>query len=71
MSTAIFFGTPEYGHTNPSLPVVAELVRRGEHIIYYSLEEFRPVIEHTGQRFGVMVLHTLLMQRILARMALR
>ncbi len=51
MSTAIFFGTPEYGHTNPTLPVVTELVRQGEHIIYYSLEEFRPVIEHTGATF--------------------
>ena len=51
MSTAIFFGTPEYGHTNPTLPVVAELVRCGENIIYYSLEEFRDVIEHTGATF--------------------
>jgi MGT family glycosyltransferase len=51
MSTAIFFNVPAYGHTNPTLPVVAELVRRGERIIYYSLEEFRTVIEHTGASF--------------------
>jgi len=51
MSTAIFFNIPAYGHINPTLPVVAELVKRGEHIIYYSLEEFRTVIEHTGASF--------------------
>lgn len=27
---------------------VTELVQRGEHILYYSLEEFRPAIEQTG-----------------------
>jgi UDP:flavonoid glycosyltransferase YjiC (YdhE family) len=39
MSLALFFGTPEWGHTNPSLPLVAELIQRGDQIIYYSLEE--------------------------------
>jgi MGT family glycosyltransferase len=51
MSTAIFFNVPAHGHTNPTLPVVAELVKRGERIIYYSLKEFRTVIEHTGATF--------------------
>jgi UDP:flavonoid glycosyltransferase YjiC (YdhE family) len=39
------------GHTNPTLPLVAELVRRGEHVIYYSLEDFQPAIEQTGATF--------------------
>src|SRR6266853_6969871 len=51
MATAIFFGLPAHGHTNPTLPIVAELVRQGEHIIYYSTEEFRPAIESTGADF--------------------
>ncbi|HLI82548.1 MAG TPA: hypothetical protein VKV17_01455, partial [Bryobacteraceae bacterium] len=48
---AAFFGLPAHGHTNPSLPVVAELVRRGESVTYYSNEEFREAIEKTGAKF--------------------
>src|SRR6266516_3513275 len=51
MATAIFFGLPAQGHTNPTLPIVAELVRQGEHIIYYSTKEFRAPIEATGADF--------------------
>jgi MGT family glycosyltransferase len=51
LSTAIFFNIPAHGHTNPTLPVVAELVKRGERIIYYSTEEFRTAIELTGACF--------------------
>ncbi len=51
MATAIFFGSPAHGHTNPTLPVVTELVRRGERVIYYSLEEFQAEIEQTGATF--------------------
>jgi MGT family glycosyltransferase len=51
MAKVAFFGIPAHGHTNPSLPVVAELVRRGESVTYYSNEEFRDAIESTGARF--------------------
>lgn len=51
MATAIFFGLPAHGHTNPTLPIVAELVRQGEYLIYYSAEEFRTAIEATGADF--------------------
>jgi MGT family glycosyltransferase len=51
MATAIFFGLPAHGHINPTLPIVAELVRQGEHIIYYSTEEFRTPIEATRADF--------------------
>src|SRR6266516_4870029 len=51
MATAIFFGLPAQGHTHPTIPIVAELVRQGEHIIYYSTEEFRAPIEATGADF--------------------
>jgi len=51
VATALFFGLPRQGHTNPTLPLVAELVRRGEHILYYSTEEYRAAIEATGAEF--------------------
>src|SRR6266568_6262170 len=51
MATAILFGLPAHGQTNPTLPIVAELVRQGEQIIYYSTEEFRAPIEATGADF--------------------
>jgi MGT family glycosyltransferase len=51
MAKVAFFGLPAHGHTNPSLPVVRELVRRGESVTYYSNEAFRGAIESTGARF--------------------
>jgi hypothetical protein len=42
MATILFFNQSEQGHINPTLPLVAELVRRGEQVIYYSLEAFKP-----------------------------
>jgi len=51
MASAIFFGLPAHGHTNPTLPIVAELVRQGEQIIYYSTEAFHAPIEATGNEF--------------------
>lgn len=51
MTKAIFFNIPANGHVNPSLPLAAELVRRGEQIIYYNTEGFRRVIEATGAAF--------------------
>lgn len=51
MPTFIFFNIPAHGHTNPTLPVVQELVRRGARVIYYSTETFRARIESTGALF--------------------
>ena len=45
MAKVLFFNLPAYGHMNPTLPLVAELVQRGEHVIYYSSEAFRPAID--------------------------
>ena len=45
------FCIPAHGHTNPMLPVVAELVRRGDEVRFYSFEMFREKIEHTGAAF--------------------
>jgi UDP:flavonoid glycosyltransferase YjiC (YdhE family) len=51
MSNIVFIEMPAYGHVNPTLPVVQELVRRGEHVTYYATEEFRSQIEQTGATF--------------------
>ncbi len=51
MSTVVFFNVPAQGHTNPTLPLVAELVRRGERVIYYSMPEFEAKISASGAEF--------------------
>ena len=51
MAKVLFFNLPAYGHMNPTLPLVAELVHRGEHVIYSSSEAFRPAIEQAGATF--------------------
>ena len=47
----LWFCIPAHGHTNPTLEVVRELVRRGHELRYYSFEEFREKIEGTGAAF--------------------
>ncbi|MBQ6927451.1 MAG: glycosyl transferase [Oscillospiraceae bacterium] len=47
----LWFCIPAHGHTNPTLEVVRELVRRGHEVRYYSFEEFRQKIEDTGAAF--------------------
>ena len=51
MANVLFFNLPYYGHMNPTLPLVAELVQRGEQVIDYSWETFRPAIEQAGASF--------------------
>lgn len=41
----------QHGHINPTLAVVQELVERGDTVIYYATEQFRPSIEATGATF--------------------
>ena len=47
----MWFCIPAHGHTNPTLAVVQELVRRGHEVRYYSFEEFREKIESTGAHY--------------------
>lgn len=44
----MWFCIPAFGHTNPTIELVRELVKRGHHIRYYSFETFREKIEGTG-----------------------
>ncbi|MFJ9711290.1 macrolide family glycosyltransferase [Streptomyces sp. NPDC101234] len=48
MSTIAFLSIGMHGHVNPTLPVVAELVRRGHAVSYHTSPAFREEIEATG-----------------------
>ena len=51
MSKVLFFNIPAHGHTNPTLPLVKELTRRGERIVYYSSDNFSEKIRAAGAAF--------------------
>lgn len=51
MKKIVFFCIPAHGHTNPMLPVAAELVRRGDAVRFYSFDEFEKKIRDTGAEF--------------------
>lgn len=51
MAKVYFFNGGAFGHINPTLGLVTELVERGEDIIYYATEEFGQVIEGTGATY--------------------
>ena len=45
MAKYVFFNFPAYGHVNPTLAIVEELIARGEEVVYYLPERFRQMIE--------------------------
>lgn len=45
------FCIPAHGHTNPMLPVVRELVRRGNEVRFYSFQDFEEKIRAAGAQF--------------------
>ena len=52
MSRVLFFGCPNaYGHTNPTLGLIKELIRQGEHVYYYATDQFKAAIKKTGAIF--------------------
>ena len=51
MKKVAVFCIPAHGHTNPMLPVVRELARRGDEVRFYSFSEFQEKIERTGAAF--------------------
>ena len=51
MKRVAFFCIPAHGHTNPMLPVAAELVKRGNLVRFYSFNEFEEKIKATGAEF--------------------
>ena len=51
MKRIAFFCIPAHGHTNPMLPVAAELAKRGNTVRFYSFNEFSEKIAATGAEF--------------------
>jgi MGT family glycosyltransferase len=51
MAKYVFLNIPAWGHVNPTLAVVQELVRRRHDVSYYLTEEFRESIQATGAVF--------------------
>ena len=46
-----WFCIPAYGHTNPTLGLVREMITAGHQVTYFSFEMFRSQIEQTGAEF--------------------
>lgn len=51
MKKIAIFCIPAHGHTNPILPVAAELVKRGNMVRFYSFSEFEAKIRATGVEY--------------------
>ena len=51
MAKLLFFNIPAYGHVNPTLPVITELVKRGHHVLYYNSDTFEQALKGTGAEF--------------------
>lgn len=48
MGTVVFLGLPFAGHTNPTIGVTDELVRRGHHVVYFATPQWIQRVESTG-----------------------
>lgn len=51
MAKFVFINIPSRSHINPTLPLVQELVSRGEEVIYYLTDTFKQPVEATGATF--------------------
>lgn len=51
MKNIACFCIPAHGHTNPMLPVIRELVQRGNRVRFYSFDEFEAKISAVGAEF--------------------
>lgn len=51
MKKIAFFCIPAHGHTNPMIPVAAELIRRGNIVRFYSFDEFEEKIRAAGAEY--------------------
>ncbi len=52
MAKAWFFNIPYHGHVNPTLPLVRELVQRGDEVTYFAGPTFEERILATGAQYG-------------------
>ncbi|WP_028546657.1 macrolide family glycosyltransferase [Paenibacillus taiwanensis] len=51
MAKMVYFSVDLHGHVNVSLGLIDKLIQRGEEVIYYSSDLFRPRIEAVGAQF--------------------
>jgi MGT family glycosyltransferase len=51
MPVFVFFNVPTTGHVDPTLPVAAELVRRGHEVVFYLTEAYRERVEASGATY--------------------
>lgn len=51
MARAWFFNIPHHGHINPTLPLVRELLQRGDEVTYFAGRDFAEKIKATGAIF--------------------
>lgn len=51
MARFVFINIPSHSHINPTLPLVQELVARGEDVTYYLTAPFKQAVEATGATF--------------------
>lgn len=51
MAKVVVLNLPEHGHMNATYPVVAELVRRGEQVLYYATDPYRASVEAAGAEY--------------------
>lgn len=51
MAKIVYIGIPAHGHTNPTLPVMHELIQRGHEVLYYNAASFREKLTPTGVDF--------------------
>ncbi len=51
MAKTVFFNIPAQGHINPALPVIREMVKRGEQVICVNSEDTRAAHEATRAQF--------------------
>lgn len=51
MAKLAYVGLPAHGHTNPTLPVMKELVERGHQVRYYNSATFQAKVAPTGVDF--------------------
>lgn len=48
MSRVVFLGLNAYGHINPTLSIVKELISRGEEVVYIVADKYKDLITTTG-----------------------
>ncbi|MFQ5944191.1 MAG: macrolide family glycosyltransferase [Anaerolineales bacterium] len=51
MARLWFYNIPFHGHVNPTLPLIRELVQRGDEVTYYSIPAFQSRIQAAGAQF--------------------